>query len=152
MHPGCDPQSSPKSRSPSRGTPRFSGTPSSEPFLPSWLFLLQPLGPSGRGQGREGPGCQAGWVSPTEGGGESPSRPGRSPKCTEEGVGRSGSSLGSLPPSKRGGPWRMGTGWGSQVQIQAWCTEGPVLLCRWSSCAGTPFRTSRLTGKKLTRR
>ena len=34
-HPGCDPQSSPKSRSPSRGTPRFSGTPSSEPFLPS---------------------------------------------------------------------------------------------------------------------
>ena len=30
-----DPQSSPKSRSPSRGTPRFSGTPSSEPFLPS---------------------------------------------------------------------------------------------------------------------
>ena len=26
---------SPKSRSPSRGTPRFSGTPSSEPFLPS---------------------------------------------------------------------------------------------------------------------
>lgn len=121
--------------------------------VPTWLFLLQPLGPSGRGQGREGPGCQAGWVSPTEGGGESPSRPGRSPKCTEEGVGRSGSSLGSLPPSKRGGPWRMGTGWGSQVQIQAWCTEeGPVLLCRWSSCAGTPFRTSRLTGKKLTRR
>ena len=35
-HPGCDPQSSPKSRSPSRGTLRFSGTPSSEPFLPSW--------------------------------------------------------------------------------------------------------------------
>src|SRR5574340_345006 len=35
-HPGCDPQSSPKPRSPSRGTPRFSGTPSSEPFLPSW--------------------------------------------------------------------------------------------------------------------
>ena len=34
-HPGCDPQSSPKSRSPSRGTLRFSGTPSSEPFLPS---------------------------------------------------------------------------------------------------------------------
>src|SRR5574339_55319 len=33
--PICDPQSSPKSRSPSRGTPRFSGTPSSEPFLPS---------------------------------------------------------------------------------------------------------------------
>ena len=28
-------QSSPKSRSPSRGTLRFSGTPSSEPFLPS---------------------------------------------------------------------------------------------------------------------
>src|SRR5574337_791380 len=35
-HPGCDPQSSPKSRSPSRGTQRFSGIPSSEPFLPSW--------------------------------------------------------------------------------------------------------------------
>ena len=34
-HPGCDPQRSPKSRSPSRGTLRFSGTPSSEPFLPS---------------------------------------------------------------------------------------------------------------------
>ena len=31
--------------------------------VPTWLFLLQPLGPSGRGQGREGPGCQAGWVS-----------------------------------------------------------------------------------------
>ena len=28
-------QRSPKSRSPSRGTPRFSGTPSFEPFLPS---------------------------------------------------------------------------------------------------------------------
>ena len=27
--------STPKSRSPSRGTPRFSGSPSSEPFLPS---------------------------------------------------------------------------------------------------------------------
>ena len=48
----CDPQSSPKSRSPSRGTPRFSGTPSSEPFLPSWsgrdgrlhcLFLMPGL-------------------------------------------------------------------------------------------------------------
>src|SRR5574340_744437 len=35
-HPGCDPQSSPKSRSPSRGTLRFSGTASSDPFLPSW--------------------------------------------------------------------------------------------------------------------
>src|SRR5574337_420816 len=34
-HSSCDPQSSPKSRSPSRGTLRFSGTPSSEPFLPS---------------------------------------------------------------------------------------------------------------------
>src|SRR5574340_572854 len=33
-HPGCDPQSSPKSRSPSRGTLRFSGTTSSEPILP----------------------------------------------------------------------------------------------------------------------
>ena len=30
-----EPTSSPKSRSPSRGTLRFSGTPSSEPFLPS---------------------------------------------------------------------------------------------------------------------
>ena len=77
----------------------------------------------GTGEGRAA-GCQTGWVFPTEGGGESPSRPGRSPKCTEEGVGRSVSSLGSLPPSKRGGPWRLGTGWGSQVQIQAWYTEG----------------------------
>lgn len=65
----------------------------------------------GTGEGRAA-GCQTGWVSPAEGGGESPSRPGRSPKCTEEGVGRSVSSLGSLPPSKRGGPWRLGTGWG----------------------------------------
>src|SRR5574337_1118116 len=35
LAPFCDPQSSPESRSPSRGTLRFSGTPSSEPFLPS---------------------------------------------------------------------------------------------------------------------
>lgn len=105
----------------------------------------------GTGEGRAA-GRQAGWVSPTEGGGESPSGPRRSPKCTEEGVGRSGSSLGSLPPSKRGGPWRLGTGGGHRGRYRGGAQkEGPVLLCRWSSCAGTPSRTSRLTGKKLTR-
>src|SRR5574342_683001 len=34
-HPSCDPQSAPTSRSPSRGTPKFSGNTSSEPLLPS---------------------------------------------------------------------------------------------------------------------
>lgn len=93
--------------------------------VPTWLFLLQPLGPSGRGQGREEPldVRQAGFpplrevekVPPAPGEVQSAQR--------KEWAGQSPPWVAFL--LLRGevlGGWEQAGG--SQVQIQAWYTEG----------------------------